>query len=221
MYSQSLIQLLIIAAISSKTAAVEQCRCASKTEGNLYARRRLTHELQTAHGFQSVKIDSVGYYIVNGVRVVPPIECEHHRTLQAQAAEDEAEARGFFSNLYARAGVRGSAQPQEIFLCDTHTIRTPPTHSSMPLEVEKFLLHEQTKDSFVLNEENILVKAAPVAPSMHQEQDGTSFLVESEIDCQSLPKAILFNRRAIPFHCRCPTNVDTRSLPKECHSHTD
>jgi hypothetical protein len=219
MYSQSLIQLLIIAAISSKTAAVEQCRCASKTEGNLYARRRLTHELQTAHGFQSVKIDSVGYYIIDGSRVLPPIECEHHQTMQAQAAEDEAEARGFFSNLYVRVGLRGGAQQQEGFLCDTHTIRTPPTHSSMPLEVEKFLLHELIKDSYVLNEENILVKAAPMALSMYQDETN-SFMVESDIDCARLPRSTWYNPRSIPFHCRCPTNVDSRTLPKECHDHT-
>jgi hypothetical protein len=221
MRSQSLIQLLIAAALSSTTAAVEQCRCTSAKEGNLYARRRLAHELHAEHGFQSVKIDSAGYYIVDGVRVVPPVECEHHRNLQAQAVEDEAESRGFLEQLLARVGFGSMAEPEEVFLCDTNTVRTPPTHSGMPLEAESFLLHELTQEYFVLDHNNQLVKESRPAPKVRQDQEGTDFLVESELDCESLPKAVWFNRRALPFHCRCPSNVDTRTLPLECHDRTE
>ena len=221
MYSQSWIQLLIVATLSSAAAATQMCRCESNGE-DFYSRRRLTHEIHAdnAH-FESVKIDRTGYYIVDGVRVVAPTECDYHRTLHAQIEEDEKEDRSMFSYFFSHStGTVRGVEAQKEFVCDTHTIKTPPQHTGMPESVEKFLIQELQKPKYVMDDHNNMVKVDPVVPSLHKRQDGTPYLVESELECESLPLAVRLNYKAMPFHCRCPENVEPAQLPAECQDST-
>ena len=189
-----LLLLLILASAANATITVDHCRCTSKNEGNIYERRLQAHQLQVQHGHESVKIDSSGYYVVNGVRILPPAECEYHHDLLLEGEDDD--------NLSQHTGLRTSGKLPEVFVCDTLTTRRPPSRSSMPKNVEAFLRKQ-------------LIAVAQHAAT-HQDANGATALTESQIDCQTLPKAVLGNRRALPFHCRCPANVDARTLSSEC-----
>ena len=221
--------LLIVALLSTASVATQECRCESSNE-DFYSHRRLTHEIHAdnAH-FESVKIDSAGYYIVDRIRVVPPIECDYHKSLQDKMAKEKDEKNVHYHNIFsfetvnnvfsrAKGTVRGATQKEEIFDCDEHTVSTPPKHTGMPKDIEKFILHELEKPRYEMNEKNQLVKVTPVVKNLHTREDGTPYLVESELDCGSLPLPVRLNYRALPFHCRCPSNVNPDELPVECHT---
>jgi hypothetical protein len=221
--------LLLAVTTLPSVAGVKHCRCESDDE-NLYSRRQLALEI---HGnFHSVKIDGQGYYIVDGVRILPPTECEQH---EGKLEKNDGHSNIFnfgssffgsrrLDNIFSRGGsIRGAetnAESSVFFSCDAGVVESPPSGTGMPEDVEKFLLLELAKPKFVMDKTGNLMKDTPEEPFLHETNDGTPYLVESEIECSKLPMSVRLNPRAIPFHCRCPKNVKPTYLHTECHGST-
>lgn len=201
-------------------AVVEHCRCEVNGE-DLYSRRHPTHVLESELGFHSVKIDRNGYYIADGYRILPRFECDHHRRLHHMHQEEESvEARGFFSYWVSQWSVRGANNKDFplVFSCDLFTVSTPPHGSGMPPTEEAFLLAELRKSKYVLDGDgSIFTSKTPFEFTMNTRPDGTHYLIESELDCEKLPLSVRLNRNALPYHCRCPENVNPTGLSDECH----
>ena len=75
-------------------------------------------------------------------------------------------------------------------------------------EVEELILKEYAKPRFAMDDSGQLKKQIRNAPQLHTRSDGSTFLAESELDCETLPLSIRMNRRALPFHCRCPDHIE-------------
>ena len=219
---------ILLATVFSATNAVDRCRCETEHE-NYYERRRQTQELQQELSSISVHIDNRGYYLVDGVRVLPPAECPHPKsrggeTMFSISTLFSHRRRGLsgtpFDNLFVPSGggLRGQqASSPATFACDSQVVATPPALTGVPVSIEEYILQEYSKPRFIMDlASGELKRETRTVPFQHTRSDGSKFLVESELDCSTLPLSVRMNRQALPFHCKCPSHVPISLLPSEC-----
>lgn len=221
MTSKTWIALLLLAASSSAVATVEQCRCETQSE-HFYS--------MEAPELSSSSKDAKGYYIVDGIRVLPPDECRQH---EEQTPHKETVASketlfnvantlfgkrklgSVFDGLFTQhtdmseGGLRGSvsqslAVTTDIFDCD----------SSSLAGVKSTPLSSLTTTS---------TSASTGFGSIDESRKGKLDAIvmqnsDAQVDCSKLPLAVRLHQKELPLHCLCPPNVDPASLPPVCSS---